>query len=506
MKDGGSTSWRALAIAALAALVLFLAFYNLDRYPPIWYDEGIHLLFAQRLAKDGLYGFGPALGPTVFFPVAAAFRVAGVGLVSARVVMAGYLCLCVAVFYALARYLGDWRMAVVGTLLLIVSPGVNLLRWGRQMLGEVPAMLFALLSVLTWMWALDARGAARRWLRLLLCGAFLALAILTKNQFFLLLPAWFLVWLADRLYYRQGRHVDLAIPAATAILCVASWYVIQRYCFPVGERLAEHNVEEWSSALQRGILNVSVERTIDALKFLFGQNAFYLWIVPGGVYGAILSLRRSKEGLKWALLLAVAAVWLGWYVFASVGWPRYACLPLALIALFIARLFSDLTIGYWFSAREVWRAAASGQWDLDMGRRVALMALLVAMLLRLLAGRLGDVIVRGDDSPQQMAAYIVENLPRDTQIATYEPEICFLTGYKCVFPPYAAFNVSIQHVWYGGPPPSQFYDVEALNAPYLLIGNFGRWVQIYDEEMVDRIYEPLTTVGEYELYRAKTIG
>ena len=132
VKKSSLISWRALWTAILVVIVLFLAFYDLEYFPPTWFDEGVHLLVAQTLALEGKYRFGPAVGPTVFFPIAAAFRLAGVELLPARAVMAGYLLLCVAAFYALARYLGGWKVATAGTLLFVSSPGVNLLRWGRQ--------------------------------------------------------------------------------------------------------------------------------------------------------------------------------------------------------------------------------------------------------------------------------------------------------------------------------------------------------------------------------------
>lgn len=123
MKRSSLISWRALWTAILVVIVLFLTLYNLEYFPPTWFDEGIHLLVARKLALEGKYRFGPAVGFTVFLPITAAFRVAGVGLLPARLVMVGYLLLCVAAFYTLARYLGGWKVATAGTLLFVSSPG-----------------------------------------------------------------------------------------------------------------------------------------------------------------------------------------------------------------------------------------------------------------------------------------------------------------------------------------------------------------------------------------------
>ncbi len=495
--------WPIFWLVILGAIVLFLALYNLTFYPPTWYDEGIHMLVAKRLALEGEYRFGPASGPTVFLPVAAAFRLAGVELVAGRLVMVGYLLACLATFYLLARRLGGWKVATVATLLFVTSPGINLIRWGRQALGEVPAAFFFLLALLLWLRALEESRAGRRRGWLILAGVLLGLAILTKNQFLLLLPAWVLLWLADRLYYRQASHADLVLPFVVALVCVVAWYVGQRFLFPSGQQLATRNVQEWSDALGRGILTLSPRRMLEAVKFLTGQDALYAWALPGGLYAVVLGLRRSRQGLRWAPLVIVSVVWLGWFVLLSVGWPRYAFLALALLAVAVAQLFHDLTDGYRLPLKELVGQARAGGPVLELGGQAALLALLLLFVLRPLQGRLSEVVTGGDDSPQRMAAYIVQNLPAGATIETYDPEICFLSGYSCHFPPNMIMDASIKYVWYNAPPPSEFYDFRAHGAPYLLIGDFGRWVHLYDPEVVARDYQLEVSIGNYALYRVK---
>jgi hypothetical protein len=503
MRKSSPITWRALWTAILVVTVLFLAFYNLEYFPPTWFDEGVHLLVAKELALAGRYRFGPAVGPTVFFPIAAAFHIAGIELLPARVIMVSYLFLCVAAFYALACYLGGWKVATAGTLLFVSSPGANLLRWGRQVLGEVPAVWFFLLGTLVWLKTLEEERKGHRRGQLLLAGAFLGLAMLTKNQFSLLLPAWFLLWVADRLYYRQLNHSDSVLPLCSAIACVAAWYVGQRFLFPAGKNLTAQNVQEWSVALSRGILTPSPQRMLDAIKFLTSQDTFYAWVLPGWLYALALSLRRTREGLRWALLVLVTSVWFGWFILLSVGWPRYAFLALTVTTIFVAQLFHDLTGGYRLPLRELWGKIRGGQWDLAIAGRVALMILFLVIILRPLQGRFTEIITGGKDTPQRMAAYIKAHVPPDTEIETYEPEICFLTGYDCHLPPSWVMDASIKHVWYNAPPPSEHYNFKEHGAPYLLIGDFGRWTHIYMPEVVEQHYELCTSIDGYELYRAK---
>ena len=51
--------------------------------------------------------------------------------------------------------------------------------------------------------------------------------------------------------------------------------------------------------------------------------------------------------------------------------------------------------------------------------------------------------------------------------------------------------------------PSEYYAFREAGAPYLLIGRFGRWVSIYDPDVVADSYERLVSIGSYELYELK---
>jgi len=493
-------SWQALWTAILVMIVLFLALYNLEYFPPTWFDEGVHLLVAKELALAGKYRFGPALGPTVFFPIAAAFRVAGVGVLQARIVMAGYLLLTAIVFYALVRYLHGPPTAFVASLLLISSPGVYFLRWGRQALGEVPAMFFLLAGIWAWFRAVEKRGG---WLRLIVTGIFLGLAILTKNQFLLFVPAWLLLWFADRFYYQQASHLSFLVPLLCAVCVVGSWYFAQWLLFPAGPRLAIENVETWSGSISRGIFTFSSRRSLDSVKFLTGQDVFYAWLIPGWVYAVLLSLRRDRHGLFQACLSLFVTVWLGWFVLFSVGWPRYAFASLVITAIFVARLFHDLTAGFRASFGTLYGLIHGEKQSLIPAGQLAVLALLAVIILRPLQGRFAEVIGQGNSAPQDMAAYIEAHVPPEAKIETWESEIIFLANRQFHDPPSAAMDAAIRYAWYSAPPPSKYYDFRKHDTQYLLIGEFGRWTHIYAPEVVKEHYDLVVSLDGYELYKER---
>src|SRR5512147_2165973 len=97
-------------------VVYFLVFHNLTRFPIPWFDEGSHLHVPKTLVKFGVYAdissegfryYGPTIGvgPTVMLPIAAMFKLFGVGLLQARIVMALYLLAAIFTFYRLVEHL-----------------------------------------------------------------------------------------------------------------------------------------------------------------------------------------------------------------------------------------------------------------------------------------------------------------------------------------------------------------------------------------------------------------
>jgi hypothetical protein len=484
----------------LWGLLAFLIFYQLDTYPTPWFDEGFHLLAAEKLALSGEYRFGPAVGPTVFYPVAAAFRLFGIGLVQARLVMVGYLIVFLIAFYKLILRFGNQKLAFITIFLLISSPGSNLFYYGRQVLGEVPAATYLLLGILFWLHALDQPPSKKRWLNLGLAGVWMGLAILTKNQFSLFLPAWALIWLFDRFYHHQTKISDFALPSITLFVIIISWFLIQRFLLTGGEKLATYNVEEWQGALQRGILVFSPSRALDSVRYLTSQDAFYGLVLPGLFFAFFLGLQRNKNGLQYSFLGIITGIWLTWFVILSVGWPRYIFLPVSLSSIFIAKLFYELTDGYRFSIKQFsFRMIRDGDWDYIAIRQMTLVVFLAVIILRPLSARFTEVIGKGNETPYQMAAYISDNLPEGTVLETYEPEVCFLAQIKCHFPPSEILTLAIRYVWYGDTPPSQYY--KRSDSPYLLMGTYGKWCSIYDANDVKQNYTLIKSLGEYDLYQ-----
>jgi 4-amino-4-deoxy-L-arabinose transferase-like glycosyltransferase len=222
-----------LSLALLPAVLLMLP--NLDVYPWAAPDEMHHLGVAKNLAEHGRYASGSpeagfkefdpfdSVGPTVIVPIAAVFRVAGVSVHNARLVMAAYFLLFLVAVYCFmqGRWLPEHHAAAAAILTTFAFSSVYL---GRTLYGEVPAMAFLLFGLLAWHSALKSPHPVRWGL---LAGVLLGLMVLTKTLFLLIVFPLATVWLVDWTSVRRIHWVHIWPPALAVLLVLGAWSVVQ---------------------------------------------------------------------------------------------------------------------------------------------------------------------------------------------------------------------------------------------------------------------------------------
>jgi 4-amino-4-deoxy-L-arabinose transferase-like glycosyltransferase len=513
-----------IVLAITTAVILFLVFYNLGNTPRSWHDEGASLLVAKTLAEDGVYGsknggeyetFGPiqSVGPTVLLPVAAAFKLFGVGLLPGRGVAAVYTLLTLLLFYLTGRALFGKLAAWLGLFFLLASPAVGFLVYGRQLLGEVPAFAFFLLAFLAWLKGL--RSGRRAFY--VVAGLALGAAMITKSQYVLMVAGtlFFLV-IADRFYYRQQNGKWLILVGILAYGCFFAW-VGWQYGYFGAETFGEN-----AAALQQLAASTTgfhLPSVKEALKFLLGEGSGYLyfyWGILAFLYVGFLSLRRSKEGLSLAFLCLLVLLWLAYFAFWIIPWRNYALPPLSLLALFVGKLFADLASGLYTSRGEFKQQLASytrgggslnAQTLLSLGTLVALITMLVLTLFQFQQIIAASVLnVEG----HYIASVLNEIVDEDAVIETWERELGILTGHYYHYPAQtklvqthpAVFRQELGEDYSLG----ESY-MQSVGATYLVIGWFGRWTGIYNEDFLSDHGELVATVGvgdwRYEVYELK---
>lgn len=339
---GGALSFL-LPLAFAATLVLP----RLGAYPWAAPDEVHHLLVARNLAIEGLYASGhPAtelrrfdtydsVGLPVIGPVAATFRLTGVGTVHARIVMAGFfLALCVILFVLLSPLYGSVAVACA---LAMMTAGWGSVYLARTLYGEVPAFMF--LAVGLWFWR-KALQTPRPVVEGVLCGLAFGLAVLTKTILVLCAFPLLGVLVYDRLTFRRIRWPHVVLPSIAAACVVGAWWAVQAAGHHDVSGGAETTLAVYRHNLMFGVRSVPAalaaipQGPLTALALLLGTLS---------IFPRIFARRYDPALAALFLIAAFFAFW--WLFFTPARLPRYMWMSLATAGMFSGILMWNALVG-----------------------------------------------------------------------------------------------------------------------------------------------------------------
>jgi hypothetical protein len=521
-----TVSWLKPALLASVGLtVAFLFLYKLTDYPKTWFDEGSHLHVPKALVTMGVYAdysseglrhYGPTIGvgPTVMLPIAGAFQVAGVGLLQARLIMVLYLAAGLTLMFLLARHLLGVRAAWVVGALLLTSPAIDMVDYGRQVLGEVPGLAFMAGGFLLWF----VRWRRARWWELILVGLLLGLSVVTKYQYLLVLgAALLLAWGINLLWFKRAQRLFL-IPGIVTAAIFGAWQLFTLvYLGPatIGENLA--SLREFTAGAAAVF---SQDLMIRSLNELFSAKGFLWTLFPVLGYSLYWLVRPPRAAVETeflqetrfltaqdrrhqlAILYALVIINLLWYVVASVSWLRYAFVGLAFATFFVALTFASLTAN--FSPFNLWQATRTSERRWRGYAGLALLILLAAIIVAPGARLAVRIATAPADDSAQMAQVMDATVPRAALVETWEPPMGFLTEHRYHYPPQLLLNRTVRQKWLGETTVAELYDFTELNPEYVLVGEFSRWVEVYPPERLRAAgYELVETLGQYELYQRR---
>lgn len=180
----------AFFILILFSVAIFFSTYKLTESPPTWMDEGVIVQTAKNLAEKGIYGLQVAphkfvssgfvtTSYPVIYPVALSFKVFGVGILQARVVMVLFILVFCIVAYLLIRKSYSVLVAFFSLALLVSFAPIY--GHGKNVLGEIPGLFFFLCSLL-FVRKIEISDSPKT-LFFVLAGIFAGLSISTKPIF-----------------------------------------------------------------------------------------------------------------------------------------------------------------------------------------------------------------------------------------------------------------------------------------------------------------------------------
>jgi len=325
-----------------------------------------------------------------------------------------------------------------------------------------------------------------------LAGAILGLAAVTKYQLLgVVLGGLTLAWLL-RLLQGGARLLVFAVPATVAAAVFAAWQaILLQY---LGPSSFLDNLRYIREAAGGAALTFSVARTLDNARLILEPGMLLGGLVPAVAYGTALAVRKEQRGDGWPIVMGLTLAALAWFVLASIGWRRYAYHGLAL-ACIPASAFIVHGLGLW-ARQEAARTATVLRWTAACW--------LAAMLSLPLLVLLPRIAVRQPQEARAMAAALDREVGPSAVIATWEPEMTFLTDHRYEVPPQRLLSVAVAYVHAGGPPPASRYDFMADDRPdYVLEGPFARGVGLYPPELLRTRFDLVEAHGPYSLYRRK---
>lgn len=193
------TSLKIPAVLAVIAVVSFFATYKLLESPRTFIDEGVFIQMARNFVHYNTFQiqtapgeFYPSIassfattGYTVTYPMVILFKFFGVGLLQARILMAGFIILLAAASFWLMYKIVGYKMALISAVLL--SSFAPLYGNGKNVLGEVPGLFFLVLFLLS-INKLEETDFKSR-LYYIFSGLAAGLTVVTKPIYIILIPA-----------------------------------------------------------------------------------------------------------------------------------------------------------------------------------------------------------------------------------------------------------------------------------------------------------------------------
>jgi len=346
-----------LSLVLAFGITCLLVLPNLGAYPWPAPDETHHLVVARNLAEYGAYASGhpddalvyfdiyDSVGPPVILPIAAAFKILGVGLTSARVVIAiSYLLLCALVFLILRKPFGN-APGATGVLMMTMAFGSVYL--ARSLYGEVPALMFFMAGLLCWGRSIEkAKSIALP----LAAGVCFGLAVLSKTFMLIAALAFAGVWLYDRVVLRRIGLRQVLLPSLGLCGTVGAWMAVE-FAYRSLASGEGSTLLYYRHSLMFGLDSLSNLAPVfyaQALPLLVSILAF-AFIAP-----RIFRKRYDPPLMVLYMLAILFAFW--WVFFTPARIPRYMWYSCAIAGIFSGPLLCSL-LGRLSRPRRRWAPA-----------------------------------------------------------------------------------------------------------------------------------------------------
>ena len=486
------TSTLLVLAVGLPGLLLYLG-----SYPGLWLDEGYRMNAAYTMAEDGVYGTstlrghvpfdpGTSTGPLVIAPVALSYRLFGVSAWTTRAPIVLYTIVALIALTDLSRRLYGPRIGLfVALAVLVVGPlrDVGLVWNGRQLLGEVPGLAFALIALLLSLefWRRERGSLA------VLAGLSGSFALSCKAQYAAVLFVALGTIGLGRWSSGAARAPAAFAPPVAFVAATLGQRALEAYLTPADARA--ENARMFFEVLSTDVLPGGWGTQLDTTAFCLFAAMLLIAFVRGRE-----ALRSFHSGEAHSLpelgIVAGVVAHALWFGLFSIGWPRYAFAGFAFATILAARFTWDvgaaiaLRLGISWHGRD--RLAVAG---------VASLALVM--------NAAPPLLWHTSTGAEEFGAFVRETVPREATLESWDWEIDALSGHRRVHHPHQEYLfLAIRRAFLAPPPEAQRdafqlgYDPLQADPDYIVSGPFSEWTRIYD-----RVLNNFRVVAQFGRYR-----
>src|SRR3990167_1303523 len=170
----------------LVLIIIFITFAHSSVYysPSGWHSEGINLQPPKNLVKHGVYAtlttqgydeftYRISSGPGMLLPTALMFKIFGISMINAKILIWVFIALQLFLFYYISRKLYGEKIALLALVFLLFTPSGDVSPLGGQMAGTAyhVASVYLMIGALFWFKSIET--AKTKYLFLAsLCWAF----------------------------------------------------------------------------------------------------------------------------------------------------------------------------------------------------------------------------------------------------------------------------------------------------------------------------------------------
>ena len=236
------SSLQKILAALILLVIVFFSLFRITESPPFGTDEGWVVQIASNISHFGIDGlqFSPgniehvsvltSVGYPLIYPLAFWFKLFGIGILQARLMMVFYMLGFVFVSFIFLRRMYGNAIALGSLAILATFPPFY--TFGKEVIGEVPVLFFLILFLLFFNLATSNSKKKRFWLTM--AGFSAGLCMASKTMALAFIPVLFV---GAILVWRRGlaSWKDIGVVAVSAVIPIAVWLVVN---FQSGDSLS----------------------------------------------------------------------------------------------------------------------------------------------------------------------------------------------------------------------------------------------------------------------------